>query len=115
MNVDVDYMDSASWDVEMPARMAWLRENAPIYWAEKSNLWVISKYDDVLEVSKDQTRSSMPLPMAAARFWTHSLMPGGPAMRQRSYRSLERSALVGHAAAHSRAVEASRQSASGRP
>ena len=68
MNVDVDYMDSASWDEEMPARMAWLRENAPIYWAEKSNLWVISKYDDVLEVSKDQTRFTS----------EHGVRPGNP-------------------------------------
>ena len=68
MHVDIDYMDSASWDEEMPARMAWLRENAPIYWAEKSNLWVISKYDDVLEVSKDQTRFTS----------EHGVRPGNP-------------------------------------
>jgi len=68
MHVDVDYMDSANWDEEMPARMAWLRENAPVYWAEKSNLWVISKYDDVLEVSKDQTRFTS----------EHGVRPGNP-------------------------------------
>ena len=68
MHVDIDYMDSANWDEEMPARMAWLRENAPVYWAEKSNLWVISKYDDVLEVSKDQTRFTS----------EHGVRPGNP-------------------------------------
>ncbi len=54
MDVDVDFKDSMFWDDEMPERCAWLRENAPVYWSEASGLWVISTYDEVLEVSKDQ-------------------------------------------------------------
>jgi cytochrome P450 family 142 subfamily A polypeptide 1 len=38
----------------MPARTKWLRENAPVYWAEKSGVWVISKFEDVATVSKNQ-------------------------------------------------------------
>src|SRR5262249_3454184 len=30
----------------------WLRAHAPVYWDEASNLWVLSRYDDVLYVSK---------------------------------------------------------------
>ncbi len=31
----------------------WLRANAPLYRDEASNLWVLSKYEDVLQASKD--------------------------------------------------------------
>jgi len=31
----------------------WLREHAPIYWDDASALWVCSRYDDVVRVSKD--------------------------------------------------------------
>ena len=31
----------------------WLRANAPVYRDEASNLWVLSKYEDVLQASKD--------------------------------------------------------------
>jgi cytochrome P450 family 142 subfamily A polypeptide 1 len=30
----------------------WLRENAPVYWDDASRLWVCSRYDDVVRVSK---------------------------------------------------------------
>jgi len=32
---------------------AWLRANAPVYWDAASNLWVCSRYDDVVRISKD--------------------------------------------------------------
>jgi cytochrome P450 family 142 subfamily A polypeptide 1 len=32
---------------------AWLRANAPVYWDAASKLWVCSRYDDVVRVSKD--------------------------------------------------------------
>jgi len=56
VNVDVDYLDSPSWDAQMPARLRWLRENEPVYWAEKSRCWILTRFRDVLEVSKDQER-----------------------------------------------------------
>ena len=31
----------------------WLRANAPLYWDAASNLWVLSKYEDVFAVSKN--------------------------------------------------------------
>jgi cytochrome P450 family 142 subfamily A polypeptide 1 len=30
----------------------WLRENAPVYWDDASRLWVLSRHDDVVHVSK---------------------------------------------------------------
>ncbi len=35
-----------------------LRRSAPVYWAERSKMWVISRYDDVMRVLKDTTRFS---------------------------------------------------------
>jgi len=51
---NVDYLDAATWDARMHDRMRWLRRNAPVYWAEKSGVWVLSRHDEVLRVSKDQ-------------------------------------------------------------
>src|SRR5215510_12884334 len=30
----------------------WLRREAPVYWDAASRLWVVSRYDDVVQVSK---------------------------------------------------------------
>lgn len=54
VDVNVDYADSLSWDGRIPARLRWLQEHAPVYWAEKSNCFVLTKYEDVVAVSKDQ-------------------------------------------------------------
>jgi len=53
MEPNVDYTGAKAWDHTMHDRMRWLRENAPVYWSGKSNLWVVSKYDDVCHVSKN--------------------------------------------------------------
>jgi cholest-4-en-3-one 26-monooxygenase len=36
----------------------WLRDEAPVYWDPIQKLWVISRYDDVLDVEKDAGRYS---------------------------------------------------------
>lgn len=54
MDPNVDYADSLSWNGAMPARLRWLQEHEPVYWAEKSQCWVLTKYEDVVAVSKDQ-------------------------------------------------------------
>lgn len=56
MSVDVNiaYADSKNWDAEMPARFKWLRENEPVYWSEKDNLWIVSSYEHVSNASKHQ-------------------------------------------------------------
>jgi cytochrome P450 family 142 subfamily A polypeptide 1 len=52
-DVDVDYLEGPAWGEGAHERMHWLRRNAPIYWAPKSDLWVVSKFDDIVEISKD--------------------------------------------------------------
>jgi cytochrome P450 family 142 subfamily A polypeptide 1 len=51
---NVAYLDPASWDAGMHARMRWLRENEPVYWSEKDGCWIVSKYEDVAYASKRQ-------------------------------------------------------------
>ena len=52
MEIDVDFNQAGSWGPEMRERCAWLRENEPVFWSEKSNLWVATTYADVCYVSK---------------------------------------------------------------
>jgi cytochrome P450 family 142 subfamily A polypeptide 1 len=53
MNPNVDYLAARTWDHTMPERMKWLRENDPVHWSEVNQLWVISKFEDVSHVSKN--------------------------------------------------------------
>jgi cytochrome P450 family 142 subfamily A polypeptide 1 len=53
--IDVSYLASSSWEEgPMRERMRWLRRNAPVYWSEKDQLWVVSTFEDVEYVSKHQ-------------------------------------------------------------
>jgi cytochrome P450 family 142 subfamily A polypeptide 1 len=55
MNVEVSYLESKNWgELEMRERFSWLRENDPVYWSEVDQLWVMTKYDDVVFCSKNQ-------------------------------------------------------------
>jgi cytochrome P450 family 142 subfamily A polypeptide 1 len=54
LNIDVEFLSSASWDDEMPERMRWLRKNDPVHWSEKDGLWILSRYEEVESVSKNQ-------------------------------------------------------------
>jgi cytochrome P450 family 142 subfamily A polypeptide 1 len=55
MRVDVNYLDSNTWvEQDMRERFRWLRENDPVYWSEKDQVWVITKYEDVVFCSKHQ-------------------------------------------------------------
>jgi len=53
MSPNVDYLVAQSWDHTMHDRMRWLRENEPVFWSDMSKLWVVSKYEDVVTVSKN--------------------------------------------------------------
>jgi cytochrome P450 family 142 subfamily A polypeptide 1 len=54
IDVDVEYLSSASWDAQMPARLRWLRTNDPVHWSKKDGLWLITRFADVAWVSKHQ-------------------------------------------------------------
>jgi cytochrome P450 family 142 subfamily A polypeptide 1 len=53
MDFDVDYMAAESWDGDMRERLDLLRETQPVYWSEISQLWVVTRFDDVSYVSKN--------------------------------------------------------------
>ena len=55
MDVDVSYLSSNNWvESDMRERMRWLRENDPVRWCEVDNMWLISRYEDVVHCSKHQ-------------------------------------------------------------
>ncbi len=59
MAVSIDYDPFFSAHREEPyPTYSRLRSIAPVYWAERSKTWVVSRYDDVLAVLKDTTRFS---------------------------------------------------------
>ena len=52
MEIDVDFALADSFDDEMPARCRWLRENEPVFWSEKTGAFIITRFEDVVHVSK---------------------------------------------------------------
>jgi cytochrome P450 family 142 subfamily A polypeptide 1 len=54
MQIDVRYLASENWDARMTERLRWLRENDPVHWSEADDLWLVTKYEDVVYVSKHQ-------------------------------------------------------------
>jgi cytochrome P450 family 142 subfamily A polypeptide 1 len=52
--VNVAYLDPASWDSRMLERMRWLRRNDPVRWSEKDDCFLVSKFEDVSYASKHQ-------------------------------------------------------------
>jgi len=52
-NIDVDFSHSSAWDETIHDRTRWLRENAPVFWSEKTNAWIVTTFADVVHVSKN--------------------------------------------------------------
>lgn len=46
-------LDGAFWAREPYQDLAWLRENEPVYRDEAGGVWAVSRYDDVMTVSRD--------------------------------------------------------------
>lgn len=64
---DIDLLDG-SWYADDPHEgWAWMREHAPVYHDPWSDCWGITRYDDVMEASKDPGRFSN----------AHNIRPGG--------------------------------------
>jgi cytochrome P450 family 142 subfamily A polypeptide 1 len=53
-DVNVAFLDPATWDASIHERMRWLRRNDPVHWSEKDGCWILAKYADVAHVSKNQ-------------------------------------------------------------
>jgi cytochrome P450 family 142 subfamily A polypeptide 1 len=66
--MEIDILDAMMWADGVWERLRWLRENDPVYWDAKNELWVLSKYREVEYVSKhhklfcsgEGTRPNMP-------------------------------------------------------
>jgi cytochrome P450 family 142 subfamily A polypeptide 1 len=54
LDIDIEFLASQNWDESMLERLRWLRENDPVHWSEKDRLWVVTRFDDVATVSKNQ-------------------------------------------------------------
>ena len=52
-HVDIDFGVSGNWTPEMTERVDWLRENEPVYWSEKTGHWIVTSYEGVSYVSKN--------------------------------------------------------------
>ena len=53
MEIDVDFAVAESFDERMPERCRWLRENDPVFWSEKTGAFIVTRFDDVVHVSKN--------------------------------------------------------------
>ncbi|HEY2774519.1 MAG TPA: cytochrome P450 [Candidatus Binatia bacterium] len=50
---EIRLLDGDFWAREPHAELAWLREHDPVFWDEAGKVWGITRYDDVLAVSRD--------------------------------------------------------------
>ncbi len=68
-NPAIDLMDPATHSGDPWPLYTWLREEAPVYWDPINELWAISRYDDIMTVSRN-----------ARQFWsTEGNVPKMPA------------------------------------
>jgi cytochrome P450 family 142 subfamily A polypeptide 1 len=51
---DIDFMDSPSWGPTMHDHLRWLREHEPVSWSPATNAYIITKYEDVSAISRNQ-------------------------------------------------------------
>jgi len=55
MEIDVPYLESETWiESDMRERFRWLRENDPVHWSERDQIWLVTKFEDVTYCSKHQ-------------------------------------------------------------
>lgn len=52
-NPAIRLLDGAFYADDPHPHFTWLRSHAPVYWDDQSGVWGISRYDDVLAISKD--------------------------------------------------------------
>jgi cytochrome P450 family 142 subfamily A polypeptide 1 len=54
MDLNIEFLASSNWDNAMLDRLTWLRENDPIYWSDKDQVFVVTRFEDCAYVSKNQ-------------------------------------------------------------
>lgn len=50
----LDILDGDFYVNDPYSRYAWLRENSPCHWDDVNELWVITRYDDIVAIEKDK-------------------------------------------------------------
>ena len=50
----LDILDGDFYVNDPYSRYAWLRENSPCHWDDINELWVLTRYDDIVDVEKDK-------------------------------------------------------------
>ena len=50
----LDILDGDFYVNDPYSRYAWLREHAPVQWDDVNELWVITRYDDIVEIEKNK-------------------------------------------------------------
>lgn len=50
----LDILDGDFYVNDPYSRYAWLRENSPVHWDAVNELWVITRYDDIIEIEKNK-------------------------------------------------------------
>src|SRR4051794_28120862 len=50
---ELDLLDGRWYSTEPHDDWTWMREHAPVYYDPNSDVWAITKYDDVLAIEKD--------------------------------------------------------------
>jgi cytochrome P450 family 142 subfamily A polypeptide 1 len=55
---DIDLLDGRWYATEPHDAWTWMRHNAPVYWDARNEVWGVTRYDDILAVSKDPSTFS---------------------------------------------------------
>ena len=51
----LDILDGDFYVNDPYPRYGWLREHSPLHWDDINELWVVSRYDDIIEIEKNKT------------------------------------------------------------
>lgn len=52
-NIDTDFSQASAWNAELPERTRWLRANAPVFWSEETQAYILTRYEHVVHASKN--------------------------------------------------------------
>ncbi len=69
MDVNIGFLASSNWDESIWEKLRWLQRNDPVHWSAKDQAWIITRFEDVAAVSKDQLTFTS----------EHGVRPGNPA------------------------------------
>jgi len=53
MDLNIDYLVAANWDASIRDRFDHMREVEPVFWSEKNEMWIVTRFEDVSYVSKN--------------------------------------------------------------